>query len=110
MTQKQQLNKIEEINNNGLELLKSKGADYASEGDVLKNFKTMHVLINELEIDTTTLNGVHLFYILLKIQRISNLLGNKKTPKNESIQDTLIDLRNYVDLLNCSISDNQDVK
>ena len=38
MTQQEQLTLVEEINAKGIELLKSKGHDYAGE-DVLKNFK-----------------------------------------------------------------------
>lgn len=49
--------------------------------------------------------GVHMFYILLKIQRASNLIFSDKQGKNESVDDTLIDLRNYVDLMRCSIEE-----
>lgn len=104
MNQQEQLQFIEEINRNGIELLKSKGHDYAGL-DVLKNFKQMNEMINLLEIDTKQIEGIHMFYILLKIQRLSNLLFSNKKAKNESIQDTLIDLRNYVDLLNCTLKE-----
>jgi hypothetical protein len=49
-----------------------------------------------------------MFYVLLKIQRLCNLLFSNKVAKNESIQDTLMDLRNYVDLLNCTLQDKSD--
>lgn len=105
MKQDQQLKFIQSINENGLELLKSKGYDYASDGDVLKNFKEMHQLISLLGIDMAKIEGVHIFYVLLKVQRLCNLLFSGKVAKNESIQDTLIDLRNYTDLLNCTLEE-----
>lgn len=102
MKQQEQLQLIQEINDKGIELLKSKGHDYAGE-DVLKNFKQMHQVLKLLEIDTSKIEGIHMFYIILKIQRLCNLLFSNKTAKNESIADTLIDLRNYTDLLQCTI-------
>lgn len=108
MIQKEQLQFIEEINNKGIELLKSKGYDYAGE-DVLKNFKQMHQLLSLLEVDTSKVEGIHMFYILLKIQRLCNLLFSNKVAKNESIADTLIDLRNYTDLLNCTLKEKQTI-
>jgi len=106
MKQEEQLKFIEEINSKGIELLKSKGYDYAGE-DVLKNFKQMEALIKILEIDTKTIEGIHMFYIVLKIQRLCNLLFSGKVAKNESVADTLIDLRNYTDLLNCTLKEKQ---
>jgi len=67
----------------------------------------MHQLCVLLEVDTSKIEGTGMFYILLKIQRLCNLLFNNKLPNNESIEDTLIDLRNYVDLLNCTITENK---
>ncbi len=107
MKQEEQLKFIEEINSKGIELLKSKGYDYASDGDVLKNFKQMNSLIKLLEVDMGKVEGIHMFYVLLKIQRLCNLLFSGKVAKNESIQDTLIDLRNYTDLLNCTLQENK---
>lgn len=104
MTQPEQLEIIEKINKQGIELMKSKGHDY-SDIDILKNFKQVHQMITLLGIDTTKIEGVHLFYVILKIQRLCNLLFSGKTAKNESIQDTLIDLRNYIDLLNCTLQE-----
>lgn len=104
MNQSDQLKFIENINKKGIELFKSKGHDYAG-ADILKNFKQMHQLMLLLEIDTSKVEGVHMFYIVLKIQRLCNLLFSNKVAKNESISDTLIDLRNYTDLLNCTLEE-----
>lgn len=104
MNQKEQLEFIDKLNKQGIEIMKAKGHDYAGE-DILKNFKEMNGLLVLLNVDTTKVEGTHMFYILLKIQRLCNLLFSNKVAKNESIQDTLIDLRNYVDLLNCSLEE-----
>lgn len=105
MTSKEQFDFVEQINKKGLEIMKTKGHDYAGE-DILKNFKEMQQMITLLNVDTTKIEGTHMFYILLKIQRLCNLMFSDKVAKNESIQDTLIDLRNYVDLLNCTLKEN----
>lgn len=102
MTQQQQLELIQKINEQGITLMKSKGHDYAGE-DILKNFKQMHQMCALLEVDLSRIEGVHIFYVLLKIQRLCNLIFSNKEAKNESVQDTLIDLRNYIDLLNCTL-------
>lgn len=102
MTQAIQLALFEQTNKEVKELLISKGHDYAGE-DVLQNFKQLHQLLLILKIDMTRIEGVHMFYILLKIQRLSNLLFSNKTAKNESVQDTVKDMRNYTDLLNCTL-------
>ena len=104
MKQSEQLALVQQINDKGIELMKSKGHDYAGV-DVLKNFKQMHQMCVLLEIDMSKVEGIHMFYVLLKIQRLCNLLFSNKVAKNESIQDTLIDLRNYVDLLNCTLQE-----
>lgn len=106
MSQDEQLKLIQSINEKGIELMKSKGHDYAGI-DILKNFKQMHAMCELLGIDLSKIEGVHMFYILLKIQRLCNLLFSNKQAKNESINDTLIDLRNYVDLLNCTLTEKQ---
>lgn len=107
MNQQQQLDLVQQINQKGIELMKTKGHDYAGI-DVLKNFKQMHQLCEILGIDLSRIEGIHMFYILLKIQRLSNLIFSNKQAQNESTQDTLIDLRNYVDLLNCTLHEQRD--
>jgi hypothetical protein len=108
MKQSEQLELIKKINEKGIELLKSKGHDYAGE-DILKNFKEMNTMCNLLSVDVSKIEGIHMFYVLLKIQRLCNLLFSGKEAKNESIQDTLIDLRNYVDLLNCTLTEKSNI-
>lgn len=103
MQKDQQIEIVRDIQLKELNIIGTKGNDYASEIDILKNFKEVSTICNMLNIDSRTLYGTHLFYIILKIQRICNLLNSNKTAQNESIEDTLLDLRTYVGLLNCSI-------
>lgn len=106
MNKTDQLELVNSINEKCVSILESKGHDYAGE-DVLLNFKQLHSILQILKIDMSKVEGVHMFYILIKLQRICNLLFNSKSPKNESIQDTILDFRNYLDLLNCAIQEKQ---
>lgn len=81
-----------------LELARRKGADYATK-DVLSNFKRMAQVIGILRVDPAKPHGVALVYALLKIDRLCNLLSKNVKPQNESLRDTIDDLKNYVDLL-----------
>lgn len=105
MNSKQQETLLLELHEEEGKVLLSKGNDYASVGDVLKNFKEVSTICDMLGIDSRNLYGTHMFYIILKIQRICNLLFSNKKPSNESVEDTLLDLRNYIFLLQCSIKE-----
>jgi len=70
----------------------AKGNDYANE-DRLSNFK----LAGQISGLTPELNCLSL--ISTKVARLGVLLNNDKTPNNESIHDSLIDLANYTILL-----------
>ena len=82
-----------------IELRRKKTHDYASEGDWLGNFRRVSTILGTLNVKPDTMWGVAVIYIVLKLDRLCNLIFNAKTPENESISDTLDDLRNYVDLL-----------
>lgn len=101
-TQLQELDKTQKIQQT---ILGKKGNDYASTEDVLKNFKEVSTICRILNIDSRTQYGTHLFYIILKLQRLCNLLSSGKEVMNESIEDTLIDFQNYVFLLQCGINE-----
>lgn len=75
-----------------------KGHDYATSDNVHENFDTVAKLCETFKIDMTKPYGVAFLYKLLKIQREANLIFNNKTPQNEPIVDTLLDLANYNDL------------
>jgi len=47
---------------------------------------------------------------VLKIDRFCNLAHNKKKPANESLQDTIDDLKNYIDFIEGCWADEQETK
>lgn len=92
-----------EIEKRGFEkrnkIRKSKAKDYATD-DVLSNFKRVSQLIGILGVDASTPHGIAMVYALLKIDRLCNLVFRKVSkPENESLEDTINDLKNYIDLL-----------
>jgi len=76
----------------------AKGNDYANE-DRLSNFK----LAGNISGLTPELNCLSL--IATKVARLGVLLNNDKTPNNESIHDSLLDLANYTILLTMILKD-----
>ncbi len=82
-----------------VETARKKNADYAGKAgdtDAFHNF----TLVNKLRPSLSTTDG---FFVRMcdKLARISSLLGNAEGPKvkDESLEDTLIDLANYSLLL-----------
>lgn len=80
----------EKIKAQCLNLLASKYHDYAQDNNRFSNFEKRSELLN-LDINYIFLND-----IANKIIRLENLLINNKTPKNETVEDSIIDLINYV--------------
>ncbi len=80
-------------------IMLGKGDDYANE-DRLSNFK----LAGNICGVTPELNCLNL--IATKVARLGVLLQGKE-PKNESVQDSILDLSNYSVLLNMIIVDKQ---
>jgi hypothetical protein len=78
-------------------ILKLKGEDYANE-DVLSNFKTAGANIG------ISAEQQCLSLIATKVARLGNLLSGK-TPNNESVSDSILDLSNYTDLLYCLVNE-----
>ena len=76
----------------------SKGDDYANQ-DRLSNFKTTANIIGT----TPELSCLNL--IAVKVARLGVLLNSKDKPKNESIQDSVLDLANYSVLLHMILND-----
>lgn len=86
MNKQEQLQFARDKFNDILDLLESKGDDYANE-DRLSNFKETGILCG------TTAFQVCLNQIGIKISRIVNLIG--KEARNESMEDSLQDLITY---------------
>jgi len=75
-----------------LEIMKKKNVDYAGDGDPFKNFRTVENFGISLE------QGI-LVRMSDKISRIGNLLLTTAQVKDESIEDTLIDLMGYSNIM-----------
>ena len=74
-------------------LVEGKASDYAEDDNVFSNFE---FAANAAEV---TVGQIFLSLIGVKMARLQQLIGNDKTPNNESIDDTLLDLMNYAGLL-----------
>lgn len=85
-------------------VLSSKGHDYSDKSDRLSNFKQTAAHMTNYGVLMHPSQAA-LFFILVKIDRLTNLLNERKTPNNESIEDTLKDLLNYVILMIACLKD-----
>lgn len=102
-----QMSELQRLHENQLTILRKKRSDYSNDTDILKNFKEVSEICRLLNIDSRTQYGTHLFYIVLKLQRLCNLLSTGKEVMNESIEDNLLDMINYIFLLQCGIKDKE---
>ncbi len=87
----------EELMQKGALLLKSKGDDYTENRlkNRYQNFERQAVLTSWFNFEE---DKAFVSLIAVKLARLSALLNNNKTPNNESIEDTFIDLINYCSL------------
>jgi len=83
---------LEENSKKGIDLIKLKSKDYAGSDDPWKNFKSA-------EIVGVDYKKAILVRIMDKISRASNLLDKEPAVNDEKIEDTLIDLINYGNIL-----------
>lgn len=99
MNRDRQIDLLERWFREELEISGSKGHDYAGD-DILQNFRRMKAACTLYDINPSLrTEDVFLFYILIKLDRLVNLLHNNKEPQNESVQDTLKDWTMYIKLL-----------
>ena len=98
MTQKELLKEVEETYKKGLSIIKIKNSDYAGGNDAFRNFRSASVAGISPE-------RAIVVRILDKLSRISNLLDKEASVKDESIEDTLIDLCNYTAILKAFLKD-----
>ena len=106
------LKRQEENSKKKLDIRKTKGHDYANV-DCLANFKVRSDLFKVLkeynmEPDMTTPQGVAMWDVIQKVLRILNLDKKTDKAKNESIEDSHIDLENYSELASECRLDHQD--
>lgn len=97
MNLEKQIAHFEKMTRKMAEIMLSKGDDYATE-DRLSNFKYAGNICG-LSAEQNCLS-----LIATKVARLGVLL-NGKTPKNESISDSIIDLANYAMLLSMIVED-----
>ena len=84
---------ISEFYGRGIEIIDSKNNDYARESDPFKNFRSA-------EVAGVNVGRAILVRILDKMSRVSNLLDREASVKDETINDTLLDMANYIAILN----------
>lgn len=93
MNQKQFLDHIEATFKKGHELVKIKNSDYAGAENPFRNFEFAQLA--GMDVDRAIL-----LRVIDKIARISNLLGKEDVAvKDESIQDTCLDIINYIAIM-----------
>ena len=86
--------------NKSVELHRRKGHDYATEDDMLANFKRMHKVCKLYDINPAKRPGdVFWFYMFIKIDRLRNILQAGKDPECEAVSDSYDDLVLYTKLL-----------
>jgi len=88
--------------NNDIEIVKVKNSDYANGEDPFQNFRMVEGMgLCSVE------QGI-LVRMSDKMQSIANLLTREAEVKDESISDTLSDLRNYAKILQAYIKSKGD--
>lgn len=83
---------LEKNDQNGIEIIKAKNHDYANAMDPFKNFRACELFGLSVE------QGI-LLRMSDKMARIGNLLNAEQKVKDESIEDTILDLKNYANIL-----------
>jgi hypothetical protein len=96
MNQQQFFKSIEKTYEDGLALIKIKNSDYGADTDPFKNFRSAGTINLSPE-------KALLVRILDKISRIDNLLDKPNAVKDETVEDTLLDLVNYSAILKALI-------
>lgn len=82
----------------GIELIERKNHDYAGIDNPFKNFESALVVGIPVE-------RAILVRVLDKLSRVSNLLGNEASVKDEAIEDTILDAINYLAILKAYLDD-----
>ena len=98
MNQKEFIENIENSYKKGVEIIRKKNADYAVDSNPWKNFE-MASLVG------VSVKRAILVRISDKLARISNLIDKEAAVKDETIEDTLLDLINYAAILKAKIDD-----
>lgn len=106
MNRQTQIQLVKQLDSSLIDILVSKSKDYATE-DVLSNFKRLAAAAKALNINVQTPGGYARFMVIMKIDRLNNLLTSGKVPNNESVADTFADAINYLKLDYCIYEEEQ---
>jgi len=96
MTNQEFLQSITDTYSKGIDIIKIKNADYASSTNPFKNFESASVVGVYVKRDI-------LVRVLDKLARVSNLLDKKGEVKDETVEDTITDMINYLAILKARI-------
>ena len=80
--------RVEQLHAKSLDIMRAKNADYANTDDPFSNFEAVEAF------GISTAEGF-ITRMVDKLRRISNLISREAAVKDESIEDTLLDLANY---------------
>ena len=95
---------LKETQVKSFEVLNKKSYDYADD-DLLSNFKRNSAIARMFRIDFSKDYHAALLMVLMKWDRLQNLMSQGRIPKNEGIEDTLIDGLNYSILMSACITE-----
>lgn len=95
------IKRLTELYARNVSISKAKNADYASDGDPFKNFRTS-------EIYGIPVTKAILVRMSDKMSRIANLLDKEAQVRDESVLDTLSDLANYAMIMRMYIEHTND--
>lgn len=98
-TQQSLIASIETTYKDGVNIIRKKNSDYATTEDALSNFK---VIQNLGVVDYK--RGI-LVRIADKFARIVNLLDRENAVMDEKIEDTILDMINYLAILKAALED-----
>lgn len=98
MERRQQTKIINDLHERKMKIIKSKSSDYAND-DVLSNFKGSAAVLG------ISAPRQILSLIATKVARLANLIDRPGTQNNESIEDSILDLSAYTDLLYCMMQE-----
>jgi len=92
---------IEKFYASGIDLIRKKNADYATEADPWRNFRFAEMVGVRVE-------RAILVRVSDKLARISNLLDRKGKVEDETIDDTLLDCCNYLAILHAHLNEKKE--
>jgi hypothetical protein len=91
------LRKSKEWSDHRLKILEDRNHDYAN-GKAFANFQRLAGQCKSLKVDVTTPEGIAMFFVIHKINRVLNLLSGAGVPKGERLVDSIEDAQNYLDI------------